>query len=114
MTSLSTWFFGHPSVKRCTRRRAAAATCILLVPEVRELDGDAEVVAAQELHHGLQIVALLAGDAELVPLDRPLHLPLGVLPQLHDVAGLFGGDPLLQVHALLGGAGRPGLDRTRL
>ena len=39
------------------------------VAEVRELQRDAEVVVAHRLDRGLQVVALLAADAELVALD---------------------------------------------
>src|SRR5437867_5474224 len=115
MISLSTWFFGQPRVTRWTRRRPGAGARIAAsLTEVRELESDAEVVSAQELDHGLQIVPLLAGDADLIPLDRHLHLPLGVLHELHDLAALVGRDALLQVHALLRAARRAGLDGPRL
>src|SRR5438552_8345396 len=67
ITSLSTWFFGQPSVSRWTRRGAS-------VMEVRELHRDAEVALAEEPHHGLQLVLLLPRDAQLIALDRDLHL----------------------------------------
>src|SRR5216110_687320 len=45
ITSLSTWFFGQPRVRKCTR----------LVTEVGELEGDAQVLLAEKLDHGLEI-----------------------------------------------------------
>src|SRR5438128_12386668 len=84
ITSLSSWFFGQPSVRRWTRRRS--------VMEVGELDRDAEVVLAQELRDRLQVVLLLSRDAQLVALDRDLDLQLGLLHQLHHLARLVGRD----------------------
>src|SRR5207249_6336457 len=95
ITSLSTRFFGHPRVSRWTRRGS--------VTEVRELHGDAEIVLAEELRDRLQLVLLLAGDAQLVALDRDLHLQLRLLGELHHLAGLVGRDPLLKVDPLAGG-----------
>src|SRR5436309_13460851 len=77
MTSLSTWFFGQPRVRRCTRRGAGVQASAISVPEVRELQRDAEVLPAQQLDHGLQVVLLLAGHPHLVALDGDLHLELG-------------------------------------
>src|SRR5262249_3787218 len=97
MTSLSTWFFGHPSVVTWMRRRCSTGS----VPEVDELHGDAEVALAQQLHHGLQVVALLARHPHLIALDGDLHLELGVLHLLDYLARLLDRDPLLEVDALL-------------
>src|SRR5690349_21157894 len=80
ITSLSTWFFGQPSVTKWTRRGS--------VTVIGELHRDPEVVVAQELHHGLEVVLLLARDADLVALDRHLDLQLRVLHELHDLARL--------------------------
>src|SRR5262245_11384447 len=104
ITSLSTWFFGQPRVRRWTR----------LVTEVGELDGDPEVVPAEALDHGLEIVLLLAGDPYLVALDGDLDLQLRVLHQLHHLARLLHRDSLLQGDLLLRTARRSGLDRPGL
>src|SRR5213594_3368705 len=106
ITSPSTRFLGHPRVRRWTRRGS--------VTEVRELHGDAEVALAQELDDRLQLVLLLARDPHVIPLDGDLDLELGVLHQLHDLARLVGGDALLEVDLLLGGAHRPRLRRAEL
>src|SRR6059036_2213328 len=106
ITSLSTRFLGQPRVRRWTRRGS--------VTEVRELHGDTEVVLAEELHDRLQLVLLLARDAHLVALDGDLHPELRVLHQPDDLARLVGGDALLEVDLLLGGAHRPRLRRAEL
>src|SRR5690606_41327149 len=51
------------------------------VSEVGELHGEAELVLERsaERDHLLEIVLVLAGDAELFSLDGRLHLQLGVL-----------------------------------
>src|ERR1041385_3529397 len=102
MTSLSTWFFGQPRVTKWTLRDGIA-----LLPGVRQLHRDAEVLLAQQVHDGLQIVALLAADAHLVALDGGLHLELGLLHELRDLASLLDGDALLAVELLLGRSPRP-------
>src|SRR5689334_17699354 len=102
MTSLSTWFFGQPSVTRWTRRGA--------VTVVGELHRDPELVLAEQLHHGLQLVLLLPADADLIALDRHLDLQLRVLHELHDLPALVDRDPLLEPDVLLRAARRPGLD----
>src|SRR5438876_286299 len=106
ITSLSTRFLGQPSVRRWTRRGS--------VTEVRELHGDAEVALAQKLDDRLQLVLLLARDPHLVALDGDLHPELRVLHQPDDLARLVGGDALLEVNLLLGGAHRPRLWRAEL
>src|SRR5262249_37032242 len=106
MSSLSTRFFGQPSVTRWTRRGSVTLIC--------ELDGDAEVGFAQEPHDRLEIVALLAADAQLIALDGDLDLQLRVLHALHHLARLVGGDALLEIDLLLGASRRAGLDRSRL
>src|SRR5262249_10302372 len=102
ITSLSTWFFGQPSVTRGTRRGS--------VTSVRQLDRDAEVPIPQRLDHGLEIVLLLAGDSDLVALDRRLNLELRILHELHDLARLLDRDALLEIDLLLRGARGSGLD----
>src|SRR4029079_10830939 len=104
MSSLSIWFFGQPRVRKWTRFATGRS-----VAEVRELHREVEVLPAQELHHGLQVVALLARDAHLRALDRRLHLELRVLDVFHDFAGLLGDYALLEIELLLRGAHRPGL-----
>src|SRR5271169_3238226 len=56
---------------------------------------DAEVGFAQEVHHFLERVAILTGDAHEVALDGRLHLLLAVLDDAHDLARLLDGDALL-------------------
>src|SRR6476469_8081465 len=78
---------------------------------VGELHRELVVLAAHQLLHGLQVVALLAADAELVALH--LHLDaLGafVADQLADLLGVLGADALLERDADLGlAAGLPRL-----
>src|SRR5579862_7279947 len=59
------------------------------VPEIHELQRLLELEGADARHDGLQVIALLAGDAELIALDRGLHLELAVLDGLHELAGEF-------------------------
>lgn len=49
---------------------------------------------------GLQVVAFLAADAQLVALDRDLHLDLRALDRLDDFLGEFALDTLLDQHRL--------------
>src|SRR5918995_2181190 len=68
-----------------------------LLPVVAELEGDAEVVAAQEANDILQLVFRSRRDAQLIPLDARLHLlQLLVFEELDDVARGVAGNPLLQ------------------
>ena len=62
---------GSSSRSACTAI-ATAPTSLRSVAEVREVERHAEVVLAQRRDRRLQVVALLAGHAEL----RPLHLML--------------------------------------
>ena len=73
------------------------------VAEVLELEGDLEVGFLEGGDDGLEVVALLAGDAELVALHLDLDL-LGALvaDQLADLLGLLLRDALLQRDADLG------------
>jgi hypothetical protein len=64
---------------------------------VRELDREVEVLAPDQGLHGLQVVALLRGDAELVALDLGLDaLRALVADELGDLLGVLRGDALLQ------------------
>ena len=63
---------------------------------VRELERDAEVLVLQHRDDLLQIVAVLAGDAYLVFLDRGLHPDLAVLDEAHDLLGALDRDALLE------------------
>src|SRR5262249_29140477 len=65
------------------------------VAVVGELQGDAEVLVLDHRDDLLQIVAILSGHADLVFLDRGLHLDLAVLDETHDLPGLLDGDALL-------------------
>ena len=59
------------------------------VAEVLELQGDAEVAVLQRRDDGLEVVALLAGDAELIALGLGLDaLQAEVLDELVELAGL--------------------------
>src|SRR6476469_4600222 len=74
---------------------------------VGELHRELVVLALHQLLHGLQVVALLAADPELVALH--LHLDaLGslVADQLADLLRVLGADPLLEGDADLGLATR--------
>src|SRR3954447_11853377 len=64
---------------------------------VGELHREVVVLAAHERLHGLEVVALLARDPELVALDLRLHA-LGALvaDQLGDLLCVLGGDALLE------------------
>src|SRR5262249_19686006 len=60
------------------------------VSEVRELQRHAEVVLAHLLDRRLQVVALLAGHAELVALHLVLHaFEAEALDELSDLSRLF-------------------------
>src|SRR5262245_944830 len=63
---------------------------------IRELERDAEVLVAQHRDDLLQIVAVLAGHADLVLLNRGLHPHLRILDEPHDLAGLLDRDSLLE------------------
>ena len=70
-------------------------------------------VLLQQLHHGLQVVLVLAADPQLVALDGGLDLELRALDELDDLAGLLGGDALLQRDLLAHGAAERLVDRRR-
>ncbi len=85
-----------------------------LFAEVHELQRQIEVASADRLDRALQVVALLARDADLIAHDLRLHLQLGVLHDLDEIASPVRIDALLQLDLLLGAAARPGLDRAEI
>ena len=67
------------------------------VPEVAELEGDVEVLLLQGGDDRLQVVALLARDADLVALGLGLDaLEAEVLDRLVDLLGVVGRDAGVQ------------------
>jgi thioredoxin reductase (NADPH) len=58
------------------------------------LQGQLEIGLAQQGHYRLQVVALLAGDPDLIALNGDLDLQLGVLDELHDFAAQVLLDPV--------------------
>src|SRR5262245_43240836 len=99
ISSESTGFFGQPSVVRCTFMAGGSIPCKsggLDATVIRELERDAEVFVAQHHDDLLQIVAVLAGHADLVLLNRGLHPDLRILDEPHDLAGLLDRDRLLE------------------
>src|SRR5512133_2168760 len=82
-----------------------------LRPHVRELQGDAEVGLADGPDHGLEVVLLLAGHADLVALDGRLDLHAGAFDELHELLGLVVRDADVHVHALPDGTLGRRLDR---
>src|SRR5690606_15079911 len=83
------------------------------VAEVVELQRQLELLPAQQRHRRLQVVALLAGDAQLVAVDLRIHLQLGVLERGLDLLRQFALDALLDGD-LLARAGQGGLDVAEL
>src|ERR1700744_6242562 len=73
-----------------------------LVPEIVELQGHADVGPAQKGDGFLQIVALFAGNPDLVALDLRLNFQLRVLDQPRDLPSGLGIDAVFQNHQLLG------------
>src|SRR5262249_11337950 len=70
------------------------------VPEIFEICGDAEVAAAHELNDSLQLVFLLAGDANLPVPQLALHFePLG-LDRLDNFFGFVPFQALLDLQFL--------------
>src|SRR3546814_11797681 len=72
----------------------AAPTKATLVAEVVELQRQLEFLAAQQRHRRLQVVALLAGHAQLVAVDLAVDLELGVLDRGLDLLRQFARDAL--------------------
>src|SRR4029453_1123499 len=71
---------------------------------VRELEGDSEILVLQHRDDLLQVVAVLAGDAHLIFLDRGLHADLRVLDEAHNLLGALDRDALLERDLLAEGA----------
>src|SRR3546814_6660752 len=78
-----------------------------------ELQRQLEFLAAQQRHHRLQVVALLAGDAQLVAVDLAVDLELGVLDCALDLLRQLALDALAHGD-LLPRAGEVGLDVAEL
>src|SRR3954466_11942616 len=78
--------------------------------EVDELQLHTEIHALELRDGCLQIVALLAGDAHRVFLNRALHLELAALDHLDDLLGLLAVDAFGDGHRHLGATARPGRD----
>src|SRR5579872_947600 len=72
------------------------------VAEVVELQRQVDLRAAQQLDRRLQIVALLAGDADLLALDAGLDLELRVLDEARYLPAGLGIDALPEEHLLTG------------
>ena len=60
-----------------------------LIAEILEIRGGAEVAAAHELNHGLQVVFLFPRDANLSILQLALHLEPLRLDRLNDFLRLI-------------------------
>src|SRR5699024_2136305 len=90
-----------PSAAPCScatssaRGRGAGPSSYLAV--VDELDRDIQIGALDQGDHGLQVVALLTRDAQLIALDLGLDAlgPL-IADQLRDLLRVLGRDPLAQ------------------
>src|SRR5690606_18481328 len=111
---------GHrfrPITARSSQRRTSRSTCaasnVDSVTEIVELQRKLELLAAQQRHRGLQVVALLAVDAQLVAIDLGVDLELGVLELALDLLGQFALDALAHRH-LLPRAGDVGVDFAEL
>src|SRR5438477_11509580 len=96
MTDLDYKPTSPPCPRRPGRRSRATSPLGSSAPVVVELEGDPEILLAEHRDHRLQVVATLGGHADLVLLDRGLHLELRVLDHPDDLPGLLHRDPLLQ------------------
>src|SRR6185437_5900938 len=83
-----------------------------LAAVIEELEIEAEIMPLEKGNHFLQRVAVLAGDADHLALDRRLHLFLGILDDPHDLAGFLAGDAALNVDGLAHRAASGALDRA--
>src|SRR5579863_2847695 len=92
-----------PLFNRNTQKTAIAD---LVRTVIRELQLQAQVLAAQQGNNGLQLVAVFAAYPHSIALNAYLRLLFRVLYQPDDLFGLFRGDALLQAdllpHALAG------------
>src|SRR5579883_427957 len=84
------------------------------IAEVDVLQRLLELERAQALDRGLQVVALLAGDAQLVALNRRLHFELAVLDLAHEALAELLVDALLQEDRLPQAVARGLLGRLEL
>src|SRR6185436_2575379 len=109
-SSSMSWTMSFRSATPRPPRRPAVAKRSL--PVVGELHVDAEVGVLQHPHDGLEIVPVLARDADLLALDGGLDLELAALDDLHDLARLLRGDALLQGDGLARGPAQGLLDRA--
>src|SRR5437868_9818061 len=92
----------------CAKVQAAASSSGMsafigrgLVAEVIKRQGHVRHVFLDQCHGRLQVVALGAGDAHRVALDRGLHLELAVLDQALDLLRGLGLDAVLDLDDLL-------------
>src|SRR5579863_3858662 len=84
------------AAQRQPTAKLGSRMCAGSVAEVVELQRQVELRAAQQLDGRLQVVALLAGDAHLLPLDAGLDLELRILDEACDLLAGLGVDPLLE------------------
>src|ERR1044072_623718 len=82
----------------------------LIRPVVRVLHVDAEVFRLELSNDFLQGVAVAAGDADGVALNRGLDFELRLLDELNYLFGLLRGDALLDGYVLADGAAGRGFD----
>jgi hypothetical protein len=71
--NIGVWLFVVVRERTSIRSLARTEVAPRLIPKICEIGGDAEVAAAHELNHGLQIVFLFSGDANLSILQLALH-----------------------------------------
>ena len=65
------------------------------IPEIFEIGGDTEVAAAHKLNHGLQVIFLFSGDANLSILQLTLHFKTLRLDRLDDLLRFVSFEALL-------------------
>src|SRR5690348_13513708 len=93
----------NPAHSQPTIEGAFSTPVPLSVPEVVELQGQIQLRAAQQLDRRLQVIPLLARDADFLSLDTGLHLELRVLDDAGDLLSRLRIDALLQDDLLAGG-----------
>src|SRR5690606_14044083 len=101
------------SSQRRTPRSTASGSKASSVTEVVELQRQAEVLTAQQRDRSLQVVALLAGHAQLVAVDLAVDLEPGFLELALDLLRQLAVDALAH-RDLLPRAGHVGLDVAEL
>ena len=87
--------------QRGQQRLAASIVRMRSVPEVGERERQVGDFLADQRHRRLQVVALGAGDAHRVALDRGLHLQLALLDQRLDLLRGVAVDAALDAQRLL-------------